>query len=73
MSNIIKDTDGNNGGSANNSRIVIRTGRTAAAAGVTGRIQTINEQFFSQDAHTEFDALDTRLDDPRYYTGDAIT
>ena len=77
MANSVKNLAGGDTGNANNGRTVVLTARTAAAAGLSGRVQTLDSPGFSNFSISDFETsppgadLDIRFDDVRYYTGDS--
>jgi len=76
MADTVKNLAGGDTGNANNGRAVVKTARTSVAAGVAGKVQTLDSRGFSNFLIADFDTtnfgtnLDIRLDDIRFYTGD---
>lgn len=73
-----KNTNGLDSGSANNGRAVIRTARTSASSGLSGKIQTLDSGRMTTFSLSDFDTtnygtnLDNRLDDISYYNRDVV-
>lgn len=77
MANDVKNLAGGDTGTANNGRSVVLAARTSVAAGVAGKVQTIDSSGFNAFTIAGFGTappgpdLDVRFLAIRFYTGDA--
>lgn len=68
----VKNKDGNDSGDAQNAKITVKANRnTHIHQDPPGGVITYDVDLFDQ--NTDGTILKDRLDDPRYYNGDAVT